>query len=153
MQSPYESSETPFVSGATGNPYESGKKKLWLVVAIVAVVIIGAVVAAVVMLRHGNSPVQQPATAISSTVANVTIEPTGYMPKTIKVKQGQEITWSNKDTSPHHITADQTELPGFDTAEALEPGDTYTYIFDKSGTYHYYDPADPKTFVGTVTVE
>ncbi|HKU18833.1 MAG TPA: cupredoxin domain-containing protein [Candidatus Saccharimonadales bacterium] len=147
-----ESSNEPFVSGGTGS-YGKGSrgKKLW-VIAVTLVVIVAAGVTGAVLLLGGKTA-NQPAVAISSNVAAVTIEKSGFMPKTIKVKQGQEITWTNNDSLPHHLTADQSMLPNFDTAEPLQTGDTYTYIFDTPGTYHYYDAADPNTFVGTITVE
>jgi plastocyanin len=75
------------------------------------------------------------------------------VPKSVTVKKGQEVTWTNTDGTPHHLTADQTILSGFDTSEPLDQGDTYTYIFDKAGTYHYYDAADPAHLTGTVTVQ
>jgi plastocyanin len=150
MQS-YEPGQTPFVSGG-GKSKATFKKKPALIIA-AAIVLLIIVMVSVMALKKDNAAPAGAQVDISSSVANVSIDATGYLPKTIKVKKGQEITWTNKHDAVHRLTADQTVLPGFDTAELLEPGDSYTYIFDKAGTYHYYDPSDPKAYVGTVTVE
>lgn len=124
-------------------------RKRWLLAIAVVVVAIAAIAGFLLWNKKDGSKTA----AISTTVANATIEQTGYVPSTVTVKKGQEVTWTNKDTSPHRLTADQSMLPGFDTSDSLDAGDSYTYIFDTPGTFHYYDPADPKAFVGTVIVE
>jgi len=139
-----------FVSGS--NDRYGGRGKKLLLIAAGVVVLAGAVIAGVVLLKPGGHDTNQQAVAISSTVAQVAVEQSGLVPKTISIKKGQEVTWTNNDATPHHLTADQSILGGFDTAEPLQQGDTYTYIFDHSGTFHYYDATDPTHFVGSVTV-
>lgn len=146
---PYETPQGPYVSNSTSEQQHTAKK--WLIVVTVLVLLAAGGILAYVLKSHEARP--QTAEAISSTVSNVTIQPGGFVPATIKVKKGQEITWTNQDATPHHITADQSDLPDFDTADPLQTGDSYTYIFDKPGTYHYYDVTDPKTYVGTIIVE
>jgi plastocyanin len=149
---PYEPSNTPFTSGPMSG-YAGSKKKLLLVVALVVVLVGAGVLTAIVVGRNGSKGNNGTAVAISSTVATVDIQPGGLIPKTIKIKKGQEVTWTNKDTIPHHLTADPSILSGFDTEEPLQTGDSYTYIFDKAGTFHYYDATNPTQFVGIITVQ
>lgn len=128
------------------------KGKLLIIIAAVVLVIV-AVVAVVLAMRHHGDNNDTSLVAINNKVANVTIDVNGLTPKSITIKKGQETTWTNTDVTPRHLTADQTMLPSFDTAEPLQQGDTYTYIFDKTGTFHYYDATDPTKFVGTITVK
>lgn len=84
---------------------------------------------------------------------SVSITADGYNPSTIKVKVGEEVTWTNSDSSPHELAADAETVPGFGSTEALNTGDTYSYTFEDAGTYRYYDPASPAKLNGTVVVE
>jgi plastocyanin len=90
---------------------------------------------------------------ISNQVASVTIATGGFTPATVTVQKGQEVTITNTDTTSHRLTADQIALPNFDSVDLLSQGDSYTYTFEKAGTYHYYDPADPAGFTGTINVK
>jgi plastocyanin len=91
------------------------------------------------------------AVAISPVVASAQITASGFTPATLKVERGQQVTWQNDDTAVHHLTADGVTLPHFDIN--LEHSASYTYTFEKSGVYHYYDPANTDTFTGTFIVE
>jgi plastocyanin len=138
-------------SGRGGN-----KKKPLIIAAAVAAV---AIIVAVIYLVYprgsnttgGNN--QEQAVAISEKVANVSVDANGYIPSSITVKKGQPVTFTNGVSVPHRVTADQTQIEGFNTDDPLNQGDTYTYIFTQVGTYHYYDPDDPKTYTGTVEVQ
>jgi plastocyanin len=83
--------------------------------------------------------------------AAVTITSGGFSPSTIVVKKGGDIVWMNEDTKPHSITGDQEDL-GLKTPEPIEQGESYSFVFDETGTYTYHDPTDP-TFRATVVVE
>jgi len=149
FESPYQNPETPFSSLPS---QRVASKKRWLIpgIIVLVVLIVGGTGAWWIMhnKQHANT-----VTAISSNVVDVTVTQNGYQPSTIKIKRGQEVTWTNQDATPHRLNADQTSLPGFDSVDSLQKGDSYTYIFDTPGTFHYYDPADAKTYVGTVIVE
>ncbi|HSX42839.1 MAG TPA: cupredoxin domain-containing protein [Candidatus Saccharimonadales bacterium] len=155
MQPSYDPDQQPFVSGGSStDPSLGTSKKKRIIIAGAAVVLLAVTGGTVALLsHHSNAPADESLVAINEKVANVTVDASGLTPKSITVKRGQEITWTNTDSTPHHLTADQTVLPSFDTAEPLQQGDTYTYIFDKSGTFHYYDATDPTHYVGTITVQ
>jgi len=137
----------------TSDNNSSKKKRLLFVGA--GVVLLLAIVAVAALLLHNPAAKDDSAAAIpiSSTVADVNISAHGYTPQTITITQGQQVTFTNSDSTPRQLTADANALPGFSTVEPLNQGDTYTYIFDKKGTFHYYDASDPTTFVGTITVK
>lgn len=120
-----------------------------LIALIVAVVLLLVIVSGGVWLlvsrRHN--------VAISSKVANVMMNADGLVPATLTIEKGQEITITNADSTAHRLTADQSLLPSFDSIDLLNQGDSYTYTFERSGTYHYYDPSNPTVFIGTVTVK
>lgn len=89
--------------------------------------------------------------------ATVTIEMGGTLsPETIGIKKGQSITWINQDgRRSRRIVATNDSasqgLRGFGTNEALIKGESYTYVFQQAGTFHYYDPTSAQ-IIGTVVV-
>lgn len=132
-------------------PSGNGNKRLWYALAIAAVIVLLTGVTWAVVARTKNN--QSVATAAKQTEGpTVNLAMDGISPATIKVKVGQEVTWINQDTRQHRLTADQSSLAGFDSVDALGKGDSYTFTFDAKGTFHYYDPADPKAYNGTVIV-
>lgn len=54
-----------------------------------------------------------------------------FVPTTITVKRGTEITWTNADTTDHTVTG-----PGFDSG-MLSPGRSYKRRFDTVGAFDY----------------
>lgn len=89
--------------------------------------------------------------------AVVTITDQGFSPSTIKVKKGTQVTFTNLDTKLHRVASDpyptHSTLPGFDSVEPLNVNDSYSYIFEKSGTFTYQDYLNPYKIKGTVIVE
>lgn len=90
-------------------------------------------------------------------VAEVQITDQGFVPQTLKVKPGTTVVWTNKeDDTPHRVASnphpEHTGTPGLDSQENIAPKGTYSYVFDKPGTYEYHDHLNP-TRNGTVVVE
>ena len=52
----------------------------------------------------------------------------------LHVPAGTTVTWTNNDTAPHTVTADD----GSFTSVTLNKGDTYSKTFSTAGTYHYH---------------
>ena len=89
--------------------------------------------------------------------AKVTIMSYGFEPKTVTIKQGQAVIWTNRDTRPHQVATDpfpsENGLPGF-AAQGVSPrNEVFLYTFFAKGTYTYHDHLNPTTFTGTVIVE
>ena len=57
-----------------------------------------------------------------------------FSESTITISIGDIITWTNQDSAPHSVTADNGE---FDSG-ALNNGESFTFIFNTVGTYTYH---------------
>jgi plastocyanin len=71
-----------------------------------------------------------------------------FSPATISVKAGSTVTWTNLDDEPHTVFSDA----GLFRSSALDTKDSFSYKFDKPGTYHYLCTIHPR-MLGTIVVE
>ncbi|HEY2686300.1 MAG TPA: cupredoxin family copper-binding protein [Steroidobacteraceae bacterium] len=71
-----------------------------------------------------------------------------FSPATITVKAGATVTWTNLDEEPHTVYSDA----GLFRSGALDTKDSFSFTFEKPGTYHYLCTIHPK-MLGTVVVE
>ena len=60
-----------------------------------------------------------------------------FKPKTVKVKAGGSITWTNRDKAEHTAQTDNGAKGAFNTKD-LKKGDAKKITFDEPGTYPYY---------------
>lgn len=130
-----------------------GKGMLVLVVAIIA----AAAVVTVWVVVHNNEnrkPASQPIVAVVPARVNITSG--GFTPATINVVVGTTVTWTNADEVPHRVASDpyptNDGLAGFDSGEALPANGTYSFKFEKTGTFPYHDQQNPYSNKGTVIV-
>ena len=100
----------------------------------------------------------------------VTYTNTGYTPNTLTIKLGETVTWENNSSvnmwpasamHPSHIVYSGTSISehcpdtagtSFDACKGITPGDSWSFIFNKKGSWKYHDHLTPKYF-GTVVVE
>lgn len=75
------------------------------------------------------------AAAPAATMA-VAIQNTAF-PAQISVKPGTTVTWTNKDSFPHTVTADTGQPEMFDS-KPIDPNGTFSFTFAKAGTYAYH---------------
>jgi plastocyanin len=89
-----------------------------------------------------------PTSASAATEPKVLIKDFMYMPMSLTVKAGTTVTWVNMDDEPHNVISDAGlfRSGGFDT------NDTFSYKFDKPGTYHITCSIHPR-MVATIMVE
>jgi plastocyanin len=87
------------------------------------------------------------APALSAT-KTVDITQAGFTPTKVTIDYGDTVTWTNKDTANHQVLADQGAFP---TSPVLQPNQTYSYTFTKSGSFGYRDALNTRRR-GTVTV-
>lgn len=77
---------------------------------------------------------------------------TGFSPNSLTVKKGTTVNFLNKSSSPMWIASNphpiHTDLPGFDQKS---PGDTYSFTFDKVGTWGFHNHRNPSVG-GTIIV-
>lgn len=93
---------------------------------------------------------QRVAAGDTADAAANTIVVKGFMfsPTTIQVKAGSKVTWINKDEEPHTVAGQE----GSFRSGALDTDESFSFVFDKPGTYHYTCTIHPK-MIGTITVQ
>lgn len=69
-----------------------------------------------------------------ATDPKVSIAGFAFGPQSVTIHVGDSITWSNDD-GPSHTVTFKDGSPG---AKSLAPGQTFTRVFDKAGTYDYF---------------
>jgi plastocyanin len=103
-----------------------------------------------------STPSNATASVSSSIPAKVTITSVSFVPATVRVKVGQVVTWTNNDTSQHIVASDpyptDNSVPGFNAKQAMSTNDSFSYVFNKVGTYTYHDDLNPYSLEGTVIV-
>ena len=71
-----------------------------------------------------------------------------FMPATLTVKAGDQVTWVNKDEEPHTVTSDT----GMFRSGAMDTDGSFSFKFDQPGTYHFTCSIHPR-MVGTIVVK
>ncbi|NJD77555.1 MAG: plastocyanin [Candidatus Methanoperedens sp.] len=87
------------------------------------------------------------ATPTAQTVS-VEIKDFKFNPATLNITRGTTVTWTQRDSAPHTVTATSGE--SFDSG-SLNQGQTYSYTFDRTGTFVYGCTIHP-TMSGTIRV-
>ena len=64
----------------------------------------------------------------------VDIKDYAYSPKTITVKAGTTVTWTNQDSVKHDVVSDDSS-PDAPNGPLIGKGETYSFTFNKAGTY------------------
>ena len=80
---------------------------------------------------------QQPAEAAES--ASVTIRQMQFVPARVVVKRGGSVTWNQVDAMPHTLTA----RDGSFGSQQLAANQSFSQVFDRTGTYSYYCSLHP----------
>ena len=104
----------------------------------------------------------------SPTSAAVTLGANGFSPKSVTIKKGGTITWSNQGGGgmwvasaqhPTHTAYSGTTLQAHcddatDTSfDQCKNGSTYSFKFDKVGTWNYHNHSNASQFGSVVVVE
>jgi plastocyanin len=69
-----------------------------------------------------------------------------FDPKTIEIKAGDTVTWTNNDNFTHTVKVDGQD------DHKVGRGDSVSITFDKPGSYHYICTLHSKDMSGTVIV-
>ncbi|MCR4274502.1 MAG: cupredoxin domain-containing protein [Candidatus Campbellbacteria bacterium] len=80
--------------------------------------------------------------------ASVAIENFAFSPKTVTVKKGTSVTWTNKDSAPHTVSVVGGAGP---SSVSLATGATFSFTFDTVGVFQYTCSLHP-SMQGTVVV-
>jgi plastocyanin len=88
-------------------------------------------------------------TASEGAVANsIEVKDFMFMPTTLTVNAGEKVTWVNKDDEPHTVVSDT----GMFRSGAMDTNESFSFEFDKAGTYHFTCSIHPR-MVGTIVVK
>ena len=71
-----------------------------------------------------------------------------FAPASLTVSAGSTVTWTNKDGEPHTVVSET----GLFRSAALDTDDSFSFRFEKAGTYRYTCSIHPR-MVGTIVVE
>jgi len=88
-------------------------------------------------------------TASEGAVSNsIEVKDFMFMPTTLTVNAGDKVTWVNKDDEPHTVVSDT----GMFRSSAMDTDESFSFKFDKPGTYHFTCSIHPR-MVGTIVVK
>ena len=89
-----------------------------------------------------------PSDAAAADSAQIAIKDFMFTPMSLTIKAGATVTWANKDDEPHSVVSDA----GLFRSGAVDTDETFSFKFDKPGTYHFTCSIHPR-MVGTIVVE
>jgi plastocyanin len=102
------------------------------------VLVASSLVAALAMAGCGGTSYVAPGCSATTAVAtnSVTIQASAFSPKCIKVSAGDTVTFTNRDTIIHTVTADG--VPAAYDSGHLNPGQSFQQPFSAPGTSTYF---------------
>lgn len=118
------------------------------IIAVVALMMLVAGAAFFVVPRSKTGPVQ-------SGDVRVVLTPDGFAPETIRIHAGTQVTfttttgkffWPASDLHPSHGI-----YPAFDPKKPLEATASWSFTFDREGSWEYHDHLSPY-YTGSITV-
>ena len=89
-----------------------------------------------------------PSTAGTPDPTRIVVKDFMFSPTPLTVKAGSTVTWTNKDDEPHTVVSDT----GVFKSGGMDTNESFSYKFDKPGTYHFTCSIHPR-MVGTVVVQ
>lgn len=121
-------------------------------VALVSILILGGCAQAP---APTSSNTQKPNASVPPNATVIHMTKDGFSPATIAVSQNSAVTFTNEDAVPHwpasNIHPTHGIYPEFDPKEEVPPGMSWTFVFDKIGTWRFHDHLNP-TWIGQVKV-
>ena len=72
-----------------------------------------------------------------SAVGSVDIKNMAFTPSQITIAKGGTVTWTNNDTTAHTVTDDLSNVGG-PASGTIDPGKTYSFTFNKTGSFQYH---------------
>jgi plastocyanin len=112
---------------------------------------IGLLVLAACAPGGAETPMATQASA-SGREAEVAMRNTTFQPEEITVAPGTTVTWTNEDSFPHTVTSGTRDHPTDMFDEKVPGGGSFSFTFEKPGTYEYFCRIHPG-MSGVVVVE
>lgn len=119
----------------------------------VIVFLVIVAVAASVALQNRKTAVTL-ASASTSPAASVLLTAAGADVGEVSIQKGQSVNWEVRGSQMHQLALapSSAEAPGFGTNALIAVGQSYSYAFDRAGTYYYYDVLHPDKVKGAIRV-
>jgi plastocyanin len=89
-----------------------------------------------------------PAAADAPDFNRIVVKDFMFSPNSLTVKAGSSVTWANLDDEPHNVVSDA----GLFRSGAMDTNESFSFKFDKPGTYHFTCSIHPR-MVGTIVVQ
>jgi plastocyanin len=126
---------------------------------LVAIVAVALVIVGAIGINHksNNSSSTSNTSSTSSnsnqttTSGSVGIKNMMFTPSQISVNKGATVTWTNDDNTTHTVTDDLNNVGG-PASGNIEPGSTYSFTFNKTGSFQYHCSIHP-SMRGTIVVK
>jgi plastocyanin len=86
--------------------------------------------------------------AAAPTTALVQIHDQGFVPSEIEIVQGEAVAFENRGREPHwpasNIHPTHQVYPEFDPRQPVLPGQRWTFVFERPGTWPFHDHLHPE---------
>ena len=106
--------------------------------------------------KEGNILKNLPFVKKTVQASMVEITKDSFVPVTIQIKKGTQVTWTNNDTAVRRLVSDphplHNTLKDLDSG-TLAKGESFTFTFEKTGTFTYHEEGNPLNFKGIVIVK
>lgn len=135
-QKPVETNQQTPPTTPASEPSTPAKTQPWLLPLAIVLIIVALGVGAWMYFANKDSVAKA-----ETPTASVTVTDNGFSPATIKIQKGQDVTWTNDGHTPLQVVGDQKST-GLQPNEAINPGETYSFTFDDSGTFYYHDSSN-----------
>jgi plastocyanin len=89
-----------------------------------------------------------PSTAETPDSNRIVVKEFMFTPNSLSIKAGSTVTWANMDDEPHTVVSDT----GLFRSGAMDTNESFSFKFDKPGTYHFTCSIHPR-MVGTIVVQ
>jgi plastocyanin len=89
-----------------------------------------------------------PSTAGTPDPTRIVVKDFMFVPMALTVNAGSTVTWANMDDEPHTVVSDT----GLFRSGAIDTNESFSFKFDKPGTYHFTCSIHPR-MVGTIVVQ
>lgn len=101
-------------------------------------------------MDNTNSSTSSSNQSVTSTGA-ITIKNMMFTPSQISILKGGTVTWTNNDSTAHTVVDDLSNVGGPSSGD-IQPGSTYSFTFNKTGSFQYHCSIHP-SMRGTIVVK
>ena len=125
-----------------------------VLIAIIVVVVLAVGGWAIYDHHKSNSNTNSSSSNSSQSVASsgaINIKNMMFTPSQISIQKGGTVTWTNNDNIVHTVVDDLSNVGGPSSGD-IQPGGTYSFTFNKTGSFQYHCSIHP-SMRGTIVVK